>query len=363
MKQLFVDLGNRSYLIHTGENILRKTHTLLPPGLGQQAVIVSNETVAPLYLQTLKNALLETFKTVREIILPDGEQYKSSETLDHVFTRMLEYGCDRSTVLFALGGGVIGDLTGFAASCYMRGVPYVQVPTTLLSQVDSSVGGKTAINHPLGKNMIGSFYQPIAVIADTATLSTLPERELKAGLAEVVKYGFIDDALFLDWLEEHLEALLRLDAQAVSYAIHRSCEIKAKIVGLDEKEQGLRALLNFGHTFGHAIESGVGYGRWLHGEAVGCGMVMAADLSVRCGHLDENDYVRVKALIERIGLPIQAPTLGTERYEQLMLSDKKNKAGEIRFVLLDGVGKAFVATAPKGVVQQVLQAHQTSERL
>ncbi|MGL4668833.1 MAG: 3-dehydroquinate synthase [Saezia sp.] len=358
MKKLPVDLGERSYNIVIGENLLRASGQLWSKKSNAMAVIVTNETVAPLYLQELVWALDHSFSHVQAIVLPDGEQYKTSDTLNHIFTKLLELGADRDTVLFALGGGVMGDLTGFAASCYMRGIPFVQVPTTLLAQVDSSVGGKTGINHPLGKNMIGSFYQPQCVIADTATLKTLPLRELRAGLAEVVKYGFIHDAVFLDWFEQNLDDLLQLQTDAVTYAIYRSCQIKAEIVIQDEKENGLRALLNFGHTFGHAIESGLGYGKWLHGEAVGCGMVMAADLSMQCGYLNVRDYDRVKNLIVRIGLPVKAPALGLERYEKLMLSDKKTKAGEVRFVLLNGMGQAIISPAPNNCVRDVLQAHQ-----
>ena len=358
MEHLLVELGERSYHIYIGESLLSSTHNVLPQCLNGYAVIVTNETVAPLYLQQLKSGLVNSFAQVLAIVLPDGEQYKSMDMLNHIFTKLLEAGCDRSTVLFALGGGVIGDLTGFAASSYMRGVPYIQVPTTLLAQVDSSVGGKTAVNHPLGKNMIGAFYQPESVIADTTTLKTLPLRELRAGLAEVVKYGFIADNAFLDWIEENLDALLGRDVQALNHAIYRSCQIKATIVTQDEKERDLRALLNFGHTFGHAIEAGLGYGNWLHGEAVGCGMVMAADLSMRCGYLSQTGYKRVKNLIERIGLPLKAPALSVEQYEKLMLNDKKTKAGELYFVLLQGIGSALVSMAPKELVSEVIQAHQ-----
>lgn len=358
MKTLPVELGDRSYNIYIGDELLQTSAAILPQSMNRLAIIVSNETVAPLYLPQLEKELLNLFSDVRSIVLPDGEQYKTMETLNQVFTELLRSCADRDTVLFALGGGVIGDLTGFAASCYMRGIPYVQVPTTLLSQVDSSVGGKTAVNHSLGKNMIGTFYQPECVIADTTTLKTLPLRELRAGLAEVVKYGFIDDTQFLDWFEEHLDKLLTLDEEAISYAIHRSCQIKAKIVAQDEKEHGLRAVLNFGHTFGHAIESGAGYGNWLHGEAVGCGMVMAADLSMHCGFLTQKDFERVKDLIMRIGLPVKAPALGTDQYEKLMLNDKKTKSGEIHFVLLQRLGKAMVSTASEDLVREVLETHQ-----
>ncbi|MBU4507984.1 MAG: 3-dehydroquinate synthase, partial [Gammaproteobacteria bacterium] len=279
--------------------------------------------------------------------------------LNLIFDALLEQGCDRRTVLFALGGGVVGDMTGFAAASYMRGVPFVQVPTTLLAQVDSSVGGKTGINHPLGKNMIGAFYQPQRVICDLDTLKTLPERELSAGLAEVIKYGPIADAAFLDWIETNLDKLRARDPVALAFAIRRSCEIKAQVVGADEREAGLRAILNFGHTFGHAIEAGMGYGQWLHGEAVGCGMVMAARLSQRLGLIDAKYVDRLTRLIERAGLPVVAPVLDAQdnagRYLALMRVDKKAEAGEIKFVLIDGSGQAVVRSAPDSLVTEVIQ--------
>ncbi|HET8869450.1 MAG TPA: 3-dehydroquinate synthase, partial [Aquabacterium sp.] len=296
-------------------------------------------------------------KTVLDVELPDGEAYKDWPALNQVFTKLLESACDRKTVLYALGGGVVGDMTGFAAACYMRGVPFVQVPTTLLAQVDSSVGGKTAINHPAGKNMIGAFYQPQRVICDLDTLSTLPQRELLAGIAEVIKYGPIADADFLTWLEANLDALLARDLEALTHAIKRSCEIKAWVVGQDEKESGLRAILNFGHTFGHAIEAGLGYGEWLHGEAVGCGMVMAADLSARMGLISGQDFERIKRLVERAGLPTIGPDLGADRYIELMQVDKKAEAGEIRFVLIGPMGQATTQGAPESLVREVLAAH------
>ncbi len=278
--------------------------------------------------------------------------------MNSIFDALLGFGCDRKTLLFALGGGVVGDVTGFAAACYMRGVAYVQVPTTLLAQVDSSVGGKTAINHPLGKNMIGAFYQPLRVVADIDTLRSLPKREVAAGLAEVIKYAPIADASFLGWLEEHLDELLALDASALQTAVRRSCEIKAHIVGRDEREDGLRAILNFGHTFGHAIETGLGHGQWLHGEAVGCGMVMAADLSARLGLIDAGYASRLKALIAAAGLPVRGPQgLKADRYLELMRMDKKAHGGEIRFVVLEAAGRAGVRTAPDGLVTQVIEAN------
>ena len=288
--------------------------------------------------------------------LPDGEAHKDWASLNLIFDRLLAEGADRKTVLYALGGGVVGDMTGFAAACYMRGVPFVQVPTTLLAQVEASVGGKTAINHPLGKNMIGAFYQPLRVLCDLATLDTLPEREVSAGLAEVIKYGPIADGTFLDWIEANIEALRARDRAALAHAVRRSCEIKAWVVGQDEREGGLRAILNFGHTFGHAIEAGLGYGEWLHGEAVGCGMVMASTLSARLGLIPTAFVDRMRRLCERAGLPVTGPALGTQRYLSLMRGDKKSEAGEIRFVLIAGLGQAVVQGAPDATVAEVLDA-------
>ncbi len=300
-----------------------------------QAVIVTNTTVEPLHGERLRAALAPHYPRVTTLALPDGEAHKNWETLNRVFDHLLGEGCDRKTVLFALGGGVVGDLTGFAAASYMRGVPFVQVPTTLLAQVDSSVGGKTAINHPLGKNMIGAFYQPRRVVCDLDTLDTLPARELSAGLAEVIKYGPIADAAFLDWIEAHVDALLARDRAALAHAVRRSCEIKAEVVGQDERESGLRAILNFGHTFGHAIEAGLGYGEWLHGEAVGCGMVIAAELSALLGLVPPAFVDRLARLVERAGLPVRAPSLGgVGRWLELMRVDKNAEGGEIRFVLI-----------------------------
>jgi 3-dehydroquinate synthase len=302
--------------------------------------------------------LRSQYKAVELVVLPDGESFKHWQTLNLIFDAMLAKGCDRKTVLFALGGGVVGDMTGFAAASYMRGVPFVQVPTTLLSQVDSSVGGKTGINHPLGKNMIGAFYQPQMVVCDIDTLKTLPARELSAGLAEVIKYGPIADFAFLDWIEAHLDALLARDPQALAYAVQRSCEIKAWVVGQDEREAGLRAILNFGHTFGHAIEAGMGYGEWLHGEAVGCGMVMAAHLSLELGLVDAEFVARLTRLIAAAGLPVRGPQLDAKdnagRYLELMRLDKKSEAGDIRFVVIDGPARAAVRGAPDTVVRAVI---------
>lgn len=358
-----IDLGDRSYPIIIGSGLLNITNTFANLPKASSVLIVSNTTVAPLYAERLQTALAQHYKTVHTVVLPDGEVYKNWETLNLIFDGLLSHGCDRKTMLFALGGGVIGDMTGFAAACYMRGVPFVQIPTTLLSQVDSSVGGKTGINHPLGKNMIGAFYQPLRVVCDLDTLRTLPERELAAGLAEVIKYGPIADAAFLDWIETNLNHLLARETEALAYAIQRSCEIKAWVVGQDERESGLRAILNFGHTFGHAIEAGMGYGAWLHGEAVGCGMVMAAQLSHELGLLDAAYVERLKTLIQRAGLPVVAPRLSHSvdsdnagRYLELMRVDKKAEAGEIRFVLIDGTETARIQSAPDAIVRRVIEA-------
>ncbi len=327
---------------------------------GTSAVIISNTTVAPLYTDILKTKLSEIYPQVDVLTLPDGEAHKTWATLNLIYDRLLSNGADRKTVLFALGGGVIGDMTGFAAATYMRGVPFVQIPTTLLAQVDSSVGGKTAINHPLGKNMIGAFYQPRLVLCDLATLDTLPAREMSAGLAEVIKYGPIADMQFMEWLEVSMDAVLKKEPQALAHAVKRSCEIKAWVVGQDEKETGLRAILNFGHTFGHAIEAGLGYGEWLHGEGVGAGMVMAAELSFRLGLVDAAFVSRLTRLIERAGLPTRGPVLDAAdnagRYLELMRVDKKSEAGEIRFVVIDGPGKAALRAAPDSLVREVIDS-------
>jgi 3-dehydroquinate synthase len=352
-----IELGERSYEILIGAGLLGDADALQGLPLGAGALIVTNPTVGALYAPALAGALRRRHAHVQVVELPDGEAHKDWETLNRIFDALLAAGSDRKTVLYALGGGVVGDITGFAAACYMRGVPFVQVPTTLLAQVDSSVGGKTAINHPLGKNMIGAFHQPLRVIADLATLDTLPEREVVAGLAEVIKYGPIADASFLDWIEANLDALRARDRGALAHAVRRSCEIKAAVVGRDERETGLRAILNFGHTFGHAIEAGLGYGEWLHGEAVGCGMVMAADLSARLGLIAHAEARRLATLISRAGLPIAGPRLGVARYMALMRVDKKAEAGEIRFVVLEGPGRAGMRAAPDALVAEVLEAH------
>ncbi|MEO6921955.1 MAG: 3-dehydroquinate synthase, partial [Collimonas sp.] len=352
---LQVELGERSYPIEIGPSLLADRERIARLITGKQVVVVTNTVVAPLYLDRVSQTLRDAGKNVLEIVLPDGEEEKHWGSLMLIFDRLLAEKCDRKTTLIALGGGVIGDLTGFAASAYMRGVPFVQIPTTLLAQVDSSVGGKTGINHPLGKNMIGAFYQPQAVIADTMTLHTLPERELSAGLAEVIKYGAVIDAEFFKWIETNIDKLMARDNTALAYAIRRSCELKADVVRQDEREGGLRAILNFGHTFGHAIESGLGYGKWLHGEAVGCGMVMAADLSHRLGHISAIDKERVCALVRAAGLPTEAPNLGARRWLELMQIDKKNEDGQIKFILMNPLGGHLIASAPQEALLATLQ--------
>lgn len=353
---LNVDLGERSYPIVIGQSLLAGGSHIADAVAGKRAAIVTNTVVAPIYLDTVEQSLHAAGKQVTRIVLPDGEEHKTWENLQRIYDGLLADQCDRKTTIVALGGGVIGDMAGFAAATYMRGVPFVQVPTTLLAQVDSSVGGKTGINHPLGKNMIGAFYQPQAVIADTSTLNTLPARELSAGLAEVIKHGAIIDAEFFDWIEANIDKLLARDPAALAYAIRRSCEIKADVVRQDEREGGLRAILNFGHTFGHAIESGMGYGEWLHGEAVGCGMVMAADLSHRLGYIDAIARERVAALVRAAALPDVAPDLGAERWLELMQVDKKNEGGQIRFILLKPLGKPIITTVPQEALLATLKA-------
>ena len=338
MESLRVALGSRSYPIHIGAGLLRTAELYAPCLAGGSAAIVTNEIVAAHYLSTVKRALAGV--RVTEIVLPDGEQTKSWQTLNRVFDALLEARCGRDTLIVALGGGVVGDLAGFAAAIFQRGVPLLQVPTTLLAQVDSSVGGKTAINHALGKNMIGAFHQPLAVISDVTTLDTLPERELRAGVAEVIKHGLALDAGFVQWLELNVEKLLERDREALTHAVRRSCELKARIVAQDERESGARALLNLGHTFGHAIEAASGYGAWLHGEAVAAGMVMAAELSALMGHLKKTEVSRVRDLLRRAGLPLGAPQLAPERLMELMTLDKKAAKGRTRFVVLEAIGRA-----------------------
>ena len=344
MQTLNVALGDRAYPIHIGAGLLSQVELILPHLKRKNVAIVTNTTVAPLYLEKLAKPLREAGVSVLEIILPDGEAYKNSETLSLIYDALLKNRCERSTTLIALGGGVIGDLTGYAAATYLRGVPFIQIPTTLLSQVDSSVGGKTGINHPLGKNMIGAFYQPKLVLADIATLHTLPQRELSAGVAEVIKYGLIRDADFFNWLEVNMSKLMGLDEAVTMYAIYRSCQNKAEVVAADEHETGERALLNLGHTFGHAIENAMGYGVWLHGEAVAAGTVLAADLSQRLGWLTSEQISRIHALLSAANLPLNAPNLGVEKYLDLMANDKKVENGKIRLVLQQGIGKAVITS-------------------
>lgn len=343
MRTLKVDLGERAYPIFIGPDLLGDTSLYAPHIHGQQVMVVTNETVAPLYLERVENAL--SGYRVARVVLPDGEKYKTLDILDRIYSALLENRFDRRCTLVALGGGVIGDMAGFAAASYQRGVNFIQVPTTLLSQVDSSVGGKTGVNHPLGKNMIGAFHQPQCVIADTAALSTLPDRELSAGLAEVIKYGLINDPEFFDWLASNMTSLVARDPAALIYAIERSCADKAAVVAADELEAGQRALLNLGHTFGHAIETGMGYGAWLHGEAVGAGMCMAAAFSQRLGWMTQGDVDRIVEVIGAAGLPTAPPAEVTaERFLELMAVDKKVMDGQLRLVLMHGIGKAAVTS-------------------
>ena len=357
MQTLNVALGDRAYPIHIGSGLLTHADLILPHLKRKNVAIVTNTTVAPLYLEKLAKPLREAGVSVLEIVLPDGEAYKNTETLNIIYDALLKNRCERSTTLIGLGGGVIGDLTGYAAATYLRGVPFIQIPTTLLSQVDSSVGGKTGINHPLGKNMIGAFYQPKLVLADIDTLQTLPPRELSAGVAEVIKYGLIRDADFFDWLEVNVSKLMALDEAVTMYAIYRSCQNKAEVVAADEHETGERALLNLGHTFGHAIENAMGYGVWLHGEAVAAGTMLAADLSQRMGWLNAEQLSRIHRLLSAANLPLNAPNLGTEKYLNLMANDKKVEGGKIRLVLQQGIGKAVITSDyDANKLQQTLEA-------
>ena len=342
MQTLTVDLGDRSYPIHIGQNLLHRTDLILPHIKRKQVAIVTNTTVAPLYLEKIAAPLRAQGVSIIPIVLPDGEQYKNAEVLNTIYDALLTNRCERSTTLIALGGGVVGDMCGYAAATFLRGVPFIQIPTTLLSQVDSSVGGKTGINHPLGKNMIGAFYQPQLVLADTDTLNTLPDRELSAGIAEVIKYGLIRDPDFFDWLETNMHLLVARDPHVLSYAIYRSCQNKAEVVAMDEKESGERALLNLGHTFGHAIENGMGYGVWLHGEGVAAGTLLAANMSQRMGWLTEAEVERITRIFKAGKLPTDAPALGVEKYLDLMGLDKKVADGKIRLILLQAIGKAVM---------------------
>lgn len=340
MKTLNVALGERSYPIYIGANLLDGAQDILTRHIrSKQVLIVSNETIAPLYLEKVENAL--DGLQVETVILPDGEQYKTLETTGKIFDVLLQHRFSRNATLIALGGGVIGDMGGFAAACYQRGIAFIQIPTTLLAQVDSSVGGKTGVNHPLGKNMIGAFYQPLCVLADTSVLNTLDDQQLSAGLAEVIKYGLIRDIEFFVWIEKNIDALLRRDPEALAFAIERSCINKAEVVAADEKESDVRATLNLGHTFGHAIETGSGYGEILHGEAVAIGTCQAADLSRRLGWLDDADVARIIALYRKGRLPIKPPQeLDSKRFLELMAVDKKNVDGKLRLILLQKIGKA-----------------------
>ncbi|RZA06320.1 MAG: 3-dehydroquinate synthase [Moraxellaceae bacterium] len=343
MHKLTVALGERSYPILIGSHLLLQPDLYIPHISGRQVCIVTNDTIAPIYLEKLKNSLA-TFQ-VDVVILPDGEAYKNLETLNTIFSVLLNGRHNRTTTLIALGGGVVGDMTGFAAACYQRGVKFIQIPTTLLSMVDSSVGGKTGVNHPMGKNMIGAFHQPQAVIADISLLKTLPPRELSAGLAEVIKYGLICDYDFFVWLEENIELLISGDEAALAHAVLRSCQNKADVVSQDEHESGIRAILNLGHTFGHAIETAQGYGNWLHGEAVAAGMVMAADLSKRRNAISEEEFDRIIKLLSKAKLPIKAPAdMTPENFLNLMGVDKKVLDGRLRLVLLEKMGVATVTS-------------------
>ncbi len=342
MRSLNVALDERAYDIHIGRGLIDRGDLFAAVLKRKRAVVISNEVVAPLYAERVRSALDSAGVAHQLVVLPDGEVHKDWPTLNLIFDALLSARVERSTTLIALGGGVIGDMVGFAAATYQRGVPFIQVPTTLLSQVDSSVGGKTAINHPLGKNMIGAFYQPKVVLADIDTLDTLPDRELKAGLAEVIKYGLIRDREFFDWLEINMPRLLARDTEALAFAIERSCRNKAEVVIEDETEAGVRAHLNLGHTFGHAIETGLGYGEWLHGEAVAAGTLMAAELSRRLGWLNDDDVARIRRIHEAAGLALRGPKMGVERYLELMSHDKKVEAGKLRLVLLKRIGEATI---------------------
>ncbi len=355
MQTLRLELGARSYPIYIGSGLLGRAELLAPHVAGRRVVIVSNTLVAPLYLNKVEQAFAA--HRPRALVLPDGEQQKTLATIDGIVGELLTARCDRRTTLVALGGGVVGDITGFAAAVYQRGVPFIQIPTTLLAQVDSSVGGKTGVNHALGKNMIGAFYQPACVLIDTDTLSTLPDKELSAGLAEVIKYGIIRDPEFFAWLEANMDKLLARDSAALTYAIERSCRNKAEVVAVDEKETGQRALLNLGHTFGHAIETGSGYGVWLHGQAVAAGMAMAADLSARLGWIKDGDVTRIRNLIARARLPVLGPPgLGAGRMLELMAVDKKVQDGQLRLVLIEAIGRAVVSgDAPPAAITATLE--------
>lgn len=354
MKTLNVDLGDRSYPIFIGAGLLNNADLIRPYIKGKTTATVTNTTIDPLYLDAF-HKLIKDYSNI-DVILPDGEEYKTMQTLGQIHTEMLEARCDRKTTLIALGGGVVGDVSGFAAASYQRGINFIQVPTTLLSMVDSSVGGKTGVNHPLGKNMIGAFHQPQCVIIDTETLNTLDDRQLSAGIAEIIKYGYINDLEFIEWLDKNMEKLLNRDPEALAYAIHRSCEHKAAIVAADEKEAGSRALLNLGHTFGHAIETGMGYGKWLHGEAIAAGMVMAAELSRLHGWISEADVNSIRTLLTKARLPVDPPKqINPERFNELMSIDKKVQDGVLHLVLMKSMGESFICSDfDKQALQRVL---------
>jgi len=343
MKTLNVDLGDRSYPIHIGAGLIKQADIIKPFIHGKTTVTVSNVTVAPLYIERIHQLIKG--KTNTDILLPDGEEHKTLQTLETIYTEMLQARCDRKTTLIALGGGVVGDTAGYAAASYQRGINFIQIPTTLLSMVDSSVGGKTGINHPLGKNMIGAFHQPQCVIIDTETLNTLDDRQLSAGIAEIIKYGYINDIKFIHWLDENMDKLLKRDPEALAYAIYHSCEHKAKIVAADEKESGQRALLNLGHTFGHAIETGMGYGKWLHGEAISAGMVIAAELSQKHGWINEKDVQSIRSLLIKANLPVDPPKeINAEQFSKLMSIDKKVQDGVLHLILMKSLGESFISS-------------------
>ena len=356
MKTLTINLGHHSYPIHIGAGLIKHAELITPHIHGKTTATVTNVTVKPLYLDKIHQLINN--KSNIDIVLPDGEEYKNTETLGQIYTEMLEARCDRKTTLLALGGGVVGDVAGYSAASYQRGINFIQIPTTLLSMVDSSVGGKTGINHPLGKNMIGAFHQPQCVIIDTDFLNTLDDRQVSAGIAEIIKYGYINDIEFIHWIDENMDKLLKRDPEALIYAIYRSCEHKAKIVAADEKEQGQRALLNLGHTFGHAIETGMGYGKWLHGEAISAGMVMAAELSQKHDWISKSDVQSIRALLKKANLPVDPPKeINAEQFRKLMSIDKKVQDGVLHLVLMKSLGESFISSNfDKNALQSVLNS-------
>ena len=361
MISLEVELGSRSHPIYIGEHLLQDSNLFAKHVRGHLSIIVTNPTISALYGHQVESTLKKVGQQVVQVVIPEGEEYKTWETLQLIFDGLMKAGADRKSTIFALGGGVVGDMAGFAAASFMRGIHFVQIPTTLLSQVDSSVGGKTGINHPLGKNMIGAFHQPVAVIADLGTLKTLPPKELAAGLAEVIKHGAIADAEFLNWIESNINNLNACDIASMQHAVLRSCEIKSAVVAADEKEMGIRAHLNFGHTFGHAIEAGMGYGQWLHGEAVGCGMVIAAEVSKEIGYISSADVQRLTHIISQLHLPIAPPKWPANQYLELMSHDKKAEQGEIKYIVLKKLGEAIVQKIPNDIIKNVLYRFGASE--